>query len=127
MYKRIPTMQQKKLKPIFTDASYLGLSDNIEYENFFRSMCDENFSIKYARLNRNQFKQFLQDRYSKVVGEKICIFLENQFATLYRIDYNSFINIILDFINAGPEMHKKLVFACLSITNTGRICEHDLN
>ena len=54
------------------------------------------------------------------------IFLENQFNSLYRIDFKGFCNIILEFINYGPEIYKMLLFACLSITNTGRICEHDL-
>jgi len=34
--------------------------------------------------------------------------------------------MIMDFINYGPEIYKMILFACLSITNTGRICEHDL-
>ena len=89
-------------------------------------MCENDAGIKFARLKRGTFKQFLQDRYSKYVGDRILLFLENQFNSLYRIDYNGFLGVILDFLNAGPECHKKMVFACLSIQNPGRICEHDI-
>ena len=34
--------------------------------------------------------------------------------------------MLMDFLNAGAEMHKRMLFACLGLTNTGRICEHDL-
>ena len=106
MYKKIPTaITSRKVKPIFTDVSYLGLMNNPEYENFFRAFCDDKCEIKYARLNRNLFRQFLQDRYSKVVGEKILIFLENQFSPLYRIDFKGFCSIIMEFINYGPEIY----------------------
>ena len=40
------------------------------------SLQETNISKKHARLNRNAFKQFLEDRYSKNVGEKLMIFLE---------------------------------------------------
>jgi len=100
--------------------------DNPEYENFFRSLCDENYSIKYAHLNRSIFKQFLQDRYSRFVGERIIAFLDNEFVPLLRIDFRGWCTVLMDFLNAGPELHKRLLFACLGLTNTGRICEHDL-
>lgn len=54
------------------------------------------------------------------------LFLENQFLSLYRIDIQGFCNVIRDFMNAGPECYKKLLFSCLSIQNQGCICEHDL-
>ena len=80
MYKKIPTASaNKKVKPIFTDVSCLGLMNNPEFENFFKAFCDDCCNIKHARLNRNLFKQFLQERYSKVVGEKILTFLDSQF------------------------------------------------
>ena len=100
--------------------------NNAEYENFFRSFCDEGQSIKYARLNRCILKQFLQERYSKFVTEKILTFLENEFVPLLRIDFRGWCIMLMDFLNAGPELHKRLLFACLGLTNTGRICEHDL-
>lgn len=54
------------------------------------------------------------------------IFLETQFNQLYRADIFSYIQMINDMLHAGPECYKKMLFACLSISNNGRICEHDL-
>ena len=34
--------------------------------------------------------------------------------------------MIQDFVNAGPECYKKIVFCALSLGNQGQICEHDL-
>jgi len=60
------------------------------------------------------------------VGDKIILFLENQFQSLFRIDFIAFCKMIMDLINTGPDCYKRLVFACLSLSNQGRICEHDL-
>ena len=70
--------------------------------NFFRSMCDENYSIKFARVNRVVLKQFLQDRYSNFVGERILSFLENEFVPLLRIDFTGWCQMLMDLLNAGP-------------------------
>jgi len=32
----------------------------------------------------------------------------------------------MEFLNSGPDFYKKMLFACLSLSNPGRICEHDL-
>lgn len=34
--------------------------------------------------------------------------------------------MICDMLNLGPEFYKKLLFACLSKLNPGRVCEHDI-
>ena len=103
IYERITGVDRKdRPKPVFTDVSQLGLINNLEYENFFRSMCDENYSIKFARLNRVVFKQFLQDRYSDFVGERILSFLENEFVPLLRIDFQGWCRMLMDLLNAGP-------------------------
>ena len=100
---------------------------NEEYNSFFKSFCYDSSSIKQARLNRALFRELLVDRYSKVVGDKIMLFLENQFSSyLHRIDFKGFCNIILEFINYGPEIYNMLLFTCMSTTTTGRVCEHDL-
>jgi len=39
------------------------------------------------------------------------------------MDYAS---MICDMLNLGTEFYKKLLFACLSKLNPGRICEHDI-
>ena len=31
-----------------------------------------------------------------------------------------------DLMNQGPDCYKKMLFACLSLNNLGRICEHDI-
>ena len=84
-------------------------------QNLFKSMSEGEASIKHARLKRSSFKEFLQDRYSPVVGDKMLLFLENQFNSLYRIDYQGFLGVILEFLNSGPECYKKMMFACLSL------------
>lgn len=67
--------------------------------------------------------EHLQSRYTPVIGERILLFLENMQPIIMARDY---CECIREFLNAGPEMHKKLLFSCLSLTNVGRICEHDL-
>ena len=90
-------------------------------------MCENGESrIKLARLKRFYLQQFLQNRYSEIVGEKIINFLESQFQSLYRIDYNGFLQVITDLLNLGPEGYQKLVFSCFSQKNPGIICEHDI-
>ena len=32
----------------------------------------------------------------------------------------------MEFLNAGPECYRKMLFACLSLSNPGQICEHDI-
>jgi len=66
------------------------------------------------------------DRYSQVVGERILSFLESQFNSLYQIDFSGFLQVLTDFLNAGPESYRKFVFICMGLTNPGIICEHDL-
>lgn len=38
-------------------------------------------------------------------------------------DYNK---MIMHILNNGPDFYKKILFACLSFQNPGRICEHDI-
>lgn len=56
----------------------MQLQNDIEVQNLFRSMCEDDFGIKSARLNRTAFKEFLQKRYSKIIGERILIYLESE-------------------------------------------------
>ena len=113
---------------IFKNYAELGLHDNIDFQKFFISLSEEPTanSTKFSRLDRQAFKEFLQKRYTTVVGEKILLFIETQYVNLYRIDINNFCNIIKDLINDGPDVYKKLIFSCLSQTNNMRMCEHDL-
>lgn len=113
---------------IFSKPKDLALLEDPEMQNFFRSMCvsDAGSSIKHAKLDRPVFKQFLQDRYSKLVGEKLLQHIENSINPLYRADYPSFLQVIIGILNAGPDCYKRMLFASLSLTNPGRICEHDI-
>jgi hypothetical protein len=126
MQTKKPPLGNKNNKVIFSNASQLGLSESPAFQKFFISLSEESQNIRFARLSRQAFKEFLQRRYTPHVGEKIMLFLENQFLSLYRIDIHGFCNIMKDFLNAGPDCHKKLIFSCLSRQNQGRICEHDL-
>ena len=78
------------------------------------------------KVERLKFKQFLQDRYSETVGEKILLFLENKFQTLFTFDKKGYCNVVMEFLNQGPELYKKLIFSCLSRAQPGFICEHDI-
>ena len=62
---------------IFSNVRQLGFNDDLKMQNFFKSMSESDAGIKYARLKRQSFKEFLQDRYSDFVGERILLFLEN--------------------------------------------------
>lgn len=99
-----------------------------DISNFFRSFSlpETNISKRHARMNRNVFKEFLEDRYSKLVGKKMMDFLETQFNNLARADIFAYVQMITDMLNSGPDCYKKMLFACLSLSNNGRICEHDI-
>ena len=121
-----PATGPKNGRPIFESSSQLGLYESPAFQKFFISLSEESQNIKFARLSRQAFKEFLQKRYTGPVGERIMLYLENQFQSLYRIDIHGFCNVIREFLNAGAESYKKLLFSCLSLQNQGRICEHDL-
>lgn len=112
---RRPSVGSKNSRMIFSKTSQLGLYESPAFRKFFLSLSEESQNIKFARLSRQAFKEFLQRRYTKLVGERIMLFLENQFLSLYRIDAIGFCNVIRDFVNAGPECYKKLLFSCLSL------------
>jgi len=95
-------------------------------QQFFFKISDGESNVKFRRLNRPLFKSFLQQRYSDLVGERIMLFIESCYGSLYKIDFYSFLQIITDIINAGPEGYQKLVFACFGLSNPGLICEHDV-
>jgi hypothetical protein len=59
--------------------------------------------------------EYLQERYTKNVGERVMMFLENQFTSLYKIGFEGFCNVIMELVNAGPECYKRLLFASLSL------------
>ena len=89
----------KKHKHILlSDYTQLGLFDNQAMQAFFKRMSDED-SIKSGRLKRAAFKDFLTDRYSQPIGEKMLAFMENNFNSLYQIDYASFLQVITDLLN----------------------------
>ena len=60
------------------------------------------------------------------MGEKILLFLENKFQTLFTFDKKGYNNVIMEFLNTGPELYKKMLFSILSFGNVGEICEHDI-
>ena len=83
-------------------------------------------SIKYAVLNKEMLEQFLQDRYSPYIGKNVLLFLESEYASLFGATFGRFLGVIVDFLNGGRESYKKMLFASLSLSNPGRICEHDV-
>ena len=71
-------------------------------------------------------EQFLQDRYSPYIGKNVLLFLESEYASLFGATFGRFLGVIVDFLNGGRESYKKMLFASLSLSNPGRICEHDV-
>lgn len=66
------------MQPILQSSAQLGLNENPNTRNFFISLAENGETrIKFARLKRFYLQQFLQNRYSEVVGEKILNFLES--------------------------------------------------
>ena len=92
---------------------------------FFKSMSEIETSTK-ATLKRSAFHQFLQDRYSSAIGDNILHFLEFEFDPMYGLEYSDFLRVIVDFLNKGFDCYKKMLFYALSLSNPGRICEHDI-
>jgi hypothetical protein len=115
-----------KKKPILAGFKNLGIADNKNLQNFFRGMCESDVSIKHAGLKKSHFKYFLQERYSRQVGDKILAFMESEYQSFYNIGFHSFLGVISDFLNDGSETYRKMLFDCLSLNNAGRICEHDI-
>jgi hypothetical protein len=68
----------------------------------------------------------LKDRYTPFIGKNILLFLESEFASLYGANFDRFLGVIVDFLNGGRDSYKKMLFASLSLSNPGRICEHDV-
>lgn len=54
------------------------------------------------------------------------LFLENKFQTLFTFDRKGYNNVIMEFLNTGPELYKRILFNILSFNNPGEICEHDI-
>ena len=117
---------KSKKKPILNGFKSLGIAEELSLQNFFRGMCESDISIKHAGLKKTTYKQFLQERYSRQVGEKILSFMESEYQSFYNIGFNSFLTVLSDFLNDGPDTYRKMLFECLSLSNPGRICEHDI-
>ena len=52
--------------------------------------------------------------------------MESEYQSFYNIGFNSFLTVLSDFLNDGPDIYRKMLFECLSLSNPGRICEHDI-
>lgn len=121
---RQPGMVSKR-NLIFKTQEQLGLEDRPDFNQFFNILCDDPSSHN-PKLDRLKYKEFLQDRYSKIVGEKVLSFFENKFQTLFTFDKRGYCNVIMEFLNLGPELYKRLLFGCLNFSNSQQICEHDI-
>lgn len=114
-----------KRNPVFKLPEQLGLEERPDFRQFFLALCGDQSSHN-PKLERLKYKEFLQDRYSKIVGEKALLFFENKFQTLFTFDKRGYCNVIMEFLNSGPELYKRLLFGCLNFSNSQFICEHDL-
>jgi hypothetical protein len=60
-------------------------------------------NIKHAKLQRNKLKNLLQERYTENTGERILLYIENQFNSVYQLDFQGYLNILTDILNMGPD------------------------
>lgn len=114
-----------KRNPIFKASEQLGLEDRPDFQQFFLALCADPNSHN-PKLERLKYKEFLQDRYSRIVGEKALLFFENKFQTLFTFDKRSYCNVIMEFLNSGTELYKRLLFGCLNFSCSSFVCEHDI-
>lgn len=106
----------------------MRLDKNQDLIAFFNSMSaqEAGFGTKNARLDRDQLKNLLVRRYSSIIAERMLAFVETHYTTFYKADCSTYVKIISDLLQGGPELYKKLLFACMSQSNSGQICEHDI-
>ena len=67
-----------KVPKIFNNFKQLGLAEDPSYQEFFLNLCDEGKDdVKYAKMNRDYFKTFMQTKYSRQFSERMILFVEN--------------------------------------------------
>jgi hypothetical protein len=98
---------------IFTKTEQLGLEERPDFQAFFAPLCEDK-TAHNPKLQRMKYKKFLQDRYSETIGEKVLMFLENRFQTLFTFDKKGYCSVVMEFLNQGPDLYKRLIFNCLS-------------
>ncbi len=76
-------------------------------------------SVKQLHLDISKFSKCLQDKYSKLIGERMLSFIEWRFESLYGIDYPEFLKMLMKFLDQGPRYYKEMLFMCLSLSNRG--------
>ncbi|CDW83717.1 UNKNOWN [Stylonychia lemnae] len=103
-----------------------SLEQSKAFQGFFLKLAEDDSALRWSKLNRNTFKQFLQDRYGRKISERMITYIEANFGTLYRIEFKAFIRIIRDFIKSGPATWQKFTFTSFNITGNNQLCEHDM-
>ena len=64
-------------------------------------MSDDGSALRWAKLNRNLFKLFLQERYGRRLAERMVSFIDGQLFPIARIEFKLFVKLLKDFIKGG--------------------------
>eukprot|EP00347_Sterkiella_histriomuscorum_P000292 403376443 len=132
--RRKPNNDQSRASNLSSHMSFTNQSNQVmaqlesskQFQNFFLKMAEDDSVLRWSKLNKNNLKQFLQDRYGKRVSERMLSFLENTFGSLYRIDFKTFVKLLKDFVRGGPQLWLRFAFNSFNITGNGMLCEHDM-
>ena len=119
---------QFKPKPLVLSAQDLGLEKQKDFQELSQFLFrGSNFGrLDHREFSKQAFREHLNDRYSKQITDRIMLVLESQNMIKPQMSEMDYAQMICDMLNLGPEFYKKLLFACLSKLNPGRICEHDI-
>ena len=89
-------------------------------------MSEDDSAIRWAKLNKNAFRSFLQERYGKKMGEKMVQFIDTNLMQVFRNDFKSYVKMIRDFLKGGTSLWNKFAFHILNMASNGKLCEHDM-
>jgi hypothetical protein len=64
------------------------IDNNKKLHRFFISISDEGTNVKWCKLNRNMFKNYLQERYGKKLSDRMVLFLDTNFGILLRSPFD---------------------------------------
>ena len=89
-------------------------------------MSEDDSALRWCKLNKNTFKNYLADRYGKKVSDRMLNYLESTFGNFFRIDFQTYLKYLKDFLKLGQKAWINFAFQAFNITANGKICEHDM-
>ena len=104
----------------------IKLERSPKLHKFFISVSEEGHNVKWCKLNRNLFKNYLQERYGKKLSDRMLLFIDTNFGILLRWPYTTFTKVLKDFVRGGPSMWKRFAHFVYNFTGNEKLCEHDM-